>query len=81
MWIERILINSTYLFGDHNCSILQILGKPLVVGQHRISKSSQSSEVTHPASIIKELLSNDEKHCVLHGILAVGLNESTEQSA
>ena len=68
-------------FTDPNCCILQILGKSLLAGQHKISLSSQSSVVTHPASTINELLSNDEKHWVLHGILAVGLNVSTEQSA
>ena len=68
-------------FTDPNCWILQILGKPLLAGQHRISLSLQSSVVTHPASTINELLSNVEKHWVLHGILAVGLNVSTEQSA
>ena len=74
-------MDHTVWMGDLNCRVLQILGKPLVVGQQRISRSSQSSEVTHPAFITKELLSNEEKHWVPHGILAVGLNVSTEQSA
>ena len=77
----KFLNINTGKFFDPSCWTLQILGKPLLVGQQRISRSLQSSVVTHPASIIDESLSNEEKHWVLHGILAVGLNDSTEQSA